>query len=244
MKQWLNYFKHNRDHRRKIDWQLAPDISERMRVPLIRSLQRFQIGESGEGKNLKRKAAATRDLPYMVCIDLFVREEQEHARLMGDYLRKLHAPLLTHHWSDGCFILLRRLFGLHEELMVLLIPEIVAKRYFKMIHDGATDRLLQSICEQILQDEEGHVAFHIDYLRNTFERWGLPRRIVTRALWRFVFRLACIVVIADHRSVLRECGASAASFWWDCGLMFDEAAAEIFSYSLPRARFLTAHASR
>jgi hypothetical protein len=44
-----------------------------------------------------------------------------------------------------------------------------------------------------------------------------------------LFRAACLVVIVDHRAVLRGAGVSAATFWWDCGLIFDEVAAGIFS---------------
>jgi hypothetical protein len=35
-------------------------------------------------------------------------------------------------------------------------------------------------------------------------------------------------VIWDHRALLRQARVSAAGFWWDCGLIFDEAAAGIF----------------
>jgi len=37
------------------------------------------------------------------------------------------------------------------------------------------------------------------------------------------------VVMFDHRKVLRAVGVSWATFWWDCGLIFDEVAAGIFS---------------
>jgi hypothetical protein len=49
-----------------------------------------------------------------------------------------------------------------------------------------------------------------------------------RAGWRLIFRAACLVVILDHRAVLRAVGISPAAFWWDCGLIFDEVAASLF----------------
>src|SRR5262249_47102509 len=139
--------------------------------------------------------------------------------------------LLTRHWSDACFILLRRLFGLHHELLVLLIPEMIAKRYFRALRDGSPDPLVRDVCEQILRDEEGHVAFHIDYLQRALSRLSVPSRLVVRWLWRVLFRAACLVVIFDHRAILSAIGVSKAAFWWDCGLLFDEAAAGIFSYA-------------
>src|ERR1044071_2654444 len=119
MKKWLNDFEHNRLYRRTVPWEQPLEIpAPALRAALIRSLQKFQIGESGEGRHLRKKAAATGDTIYQGAIDLFIKEEQEHARLMAGILRKLNAPLLLAHWSDGCFILLRRLFGLSHELLV------------------------------------------------------------------------------------------------------------------------------
>src|SRR5260370_32900502 len=111
MKSWLNYFKANRIHRHAIPWERDINIDPCLHAPLIRSLRRFQVGESGEGRHLRRQAARSGDADYQAAIDLFIKEEQEHARLMAGILKKLNAPVLGHHWSDSCFILLRRLFG-------------------------------------------------------------------------------------------------------------------------------------
>ena len=123
MRGWLNYFERNRKNRLPVPWERGIDIETQARGPLIRSLQKFQLGESGEGRRLRRHAAATGDPVYAAAIDLFVKEEQEHARLMGEILRLLDAALLKSDWTDNCFILLRHLFGLHQELMVLLLAE-------------------------------------------------------------------------------------------------------------------------
>src|SRR6185503_5730579 len=133
MKTWLEYFERNRTDRLSVPWGTLPEIEAAVRGPLIRSLQRFQVGESGEGSHLRRRAATTNDPAYQACIELFIREEQEHARLMANFLQRLNAPLLTHHWSDSCFIFLRHLFPLEHELLVLLVPEIIAKRYFRAL---------------------------------------------------------------------------------------------------------------
>jgi len=57
----------------------------------------------------------------------------------------------------------------------------------------------------------------------------LPARALLRATWRLIFRAASLVVILDHQTILRGVGVSAAAFWWDCGLVFDEVAAAILS---------------
>ncbi|HEU0010215.1 MAG TPA: ferritin-like domain-containing protein [Verrucomicrobiae bacterium] len=229
MKRWLDYFQYNRDHRFDIPWERSAHPDPCLRGPLIASLQRFQVGESGTGSHLRVKAAATNDPDYQAALDLFIKEEQEHARLMAEVLRRLGAPLLGDHWSDRIFVLLRRLFGLNLELLVLLLPEMIAKRFFRALHDGTHDPVLCAVFAQIVYDEEGHLGFHTDYLQHAFAMLPLWKRGVLRAVWRVAFRVACLVVMFDHRAALRATGVSWAKFWWDCGLIFDEVAARIFS---------------
>ncbi len=231
MKHWLNHFEHNRAHRLPIPWKDELSVAPRLVLPFIRSLQRFQIGESGEGRHLRAAANGTGDHDYIKAIGLFIKEEQEHARLMAEILKRLNAPLLRSHWSDGCFILLRRMFRLNEELMVLLTPEIIAKRYFRVAYDRVNDEAVRAVCAQILHDEEGHVAFHIDYLRRAFSSRTVLARALLRGAWRILFRLSVLVVLLDHRSFLKACGVSTSSFWWDCELMFDDVASQIFAFS-------------
>lgn len=229
MKAWLNYFDWNRKHRDAIPWESGVQVESHLRQPLIRSLQKFQIGESGEGRKLRRHAAETGDAAYAGAIDLFVKEEQEHARLMAEILKRMNAPLLKADWTDHCFVLLRHLFGLKQELMILLLPEMIAKRYFRALRDGTSNLVLRAVCAQILHDEDGHVTFHVEYLRRAFEGMSFSRRIVVQILWRIAFRATCLVVILGHRAIFRACGVSPGSFWYDCGKIFDETAAGIFT---------------
>lgn len=226
---WLRYFEHNRDHRLPVPWETSIAVSPSIQPLLVRSLQRFQLGESGEGRHLRRQAAATGDADYQASIDLFIKEEQEHARLMAGVLRGMGAPLLSFHWSDACFIALRRLFDLRTELLVLLVPEMIARHYFGALRDGFSHPVLWTVFSQILNDEEGHLAFHADYLNRAAGRWSFLRRVLMQLLWRLVFRAACLVVWLDHGDLLRAVGVSAQEFWRDSGAIFDEVAAKIFS---------------
>src|SRR3954470_18752544 len=115
---WLIYFRENREHRMTVPWNLPITLPPKLRASFVRSLQKFQVGESGEGRHLRKRAAQTGDPQYIASIGLFIKEEQEHAWLMAGILKSLGAPLITGHWSDVCFILLRRLFGLKEELLI------------------------------------------------------------------------------------------------------------------------------
>jgi len=204
-------------------------IEPHMRQPLIRSLQKFQLGESGEGSHLRGHARRTGDSVYAAAIDLFIKEEQEHSRLMAGVLKLLDAPLLKSHWSDNCFILMRRFFGLNQELMVLLLPEMIAKRYFRALRDGMKDEVLRGVFDQIARDEEGHLAFHVEYLRGAFAGMAFLDRIAAQIIWRFLFRAACLAVMFDHGAVLKAVGVEPREFWGSCGEIFDEVAAGIFS---------------
>lgn len=224
---WKTYFEHNRASRMPIPWDRRIMVEPHLREPLIRSLQRFQVGEQGDGAHL-RKAAATGDPAYAAAIALFVEEEQEHARLLARLLRGMDGPLLERHWSDICFIFLRRLSGLHQELLVLLTAELIAKRYYRALYEGTNDAVLKAAFAQILRDEVGHVAFHCDYLQRAFAPLPLLARLLIRLAWRLLFQAACLIVMYDHRGVLRAVHVSPGAFLRDCGLIFDEAAAHIF----------------
>jgi hypothetical protein len=226
---WLNYFEYNRQNRATVPWENGIEIEPHLRAPLIRSLQKFQLGESREGQKLKSHARKTGDAVYAAAIDLFIKEEQEHAQLMGKILRTLNVPLLEKHWSDSCFVFMRQLFGLHQELMVLLLPEMIAKRYFRALHDGTRNAVLRAVFGQIARDEDRHLAFHVEYLRRAFEKMSFTRRICVLVLWRIVFRATCMAVMLDHRKVLRAVGIKPRQFWDDCGQIFDEVAAGIFN---------------
>lgn len=229
MQTWLNYFEWNRANRPPAPWENGIGIEPHLRVPLIRSLQKFQIGESGEGRRLRRHAAATGDQTYAAAIDLFIKEEQTHAALMAKVIKQLDAPLLKGDWSHNCFLFMRHLFGLHQELMVLLLPEMIAKCYFRALYDGTRDPVLRTVFGQIARDEDGHLAFHVEYLRGAFANMSFNSRILAQVGWRFIYRATCLVVMFDHRGVLRALGVSQRKFWDDCGRVFDEVAAGIFS---------------
>jgi hypothetical protein len=226
---WLTYFQKNRHNRPVVPWETGVNVPAHVRKAFIRSLQKFQIGESGEGRHLRRLSAATGDKDYAAAMELFVREEQRHGALMAQVLKGLNATLLTSDWTDNCFVFMRHLSGLHTELLVVLMPEMIAKVYFSALWRGFSNPVLESVFGQIVADEEGHLAFHADYLNSVFSKMSFGRRILVQLAWRLVFRAVCLVVYYDHGSLLRGIGMSASRFWRECGQVFDEVAAKIFS---------------
>jgi hypothetical protein len=226
---WPAYFAHNQARRVPIPWEQGVHVEPALRGPLIRSLQRFQLGERGDGAHLKQVAATHPDPAYPTAVALFVAEEQEHAALMAGVIQGLQAPLLERHWSDEWFRLFCRVTGLHAELLVLLVAEIIAQRYFRVVQEATRDPVVQAVCTQILRDEDGHVAFHCATLQSVVAGWpGLFRRLVYHG-WRLFFRAVCLVVLFDHRALLRVARIPPRVFWRDCNRLFAAAAAQVFA---------------
>ena len=214
--EWLNSFQENARQRLSIPWERGINAEPYLRGPLIRSLQRFQVGEQGDGLHLREAAARTHHPEYLATIDLFIKEEQEHSRLLARLIEGMGGSLLTHHWSDTCFVFLRRLLGLRLELLVLLVAEVIAQVYYKALHDGTADVVLRNVFAQILHDEHGHVAFHCAYLRQAFASFSPLTRWLISQSWSLFFMLVCLIVISDHRTVFRAIRMTPLACWRDC----------------------------
>ncbi|MEV6976852.1 ferritin-like domain-containing protein [Kitasatospora sp. NPDC093806] len=191
-----------------------PDWRRGARLPAAvwRSLQRFQVGEDGDGGHLIAKADRAGDADYAAAVRLFVAEEQNHARLLAELLRAGGVPLLSGHWSDRVFVEARRLLGLRLELMVLMVAELIAVTYYRCLRDGTADPLTREVAGRILADEERHVPFHIDRLRRFLARLPAPLRPLAVAGWRGLTLAATAFVAVDHGRALRRLGVRRSRF--------------------------------
>jgi hypothetical protein len=189
----------------------------------------FQLGESSDGRRLRRLARRTGDALYAEAIELFIAEEQEHARLLGKILDRFAAPRLHRHWSHWLFRHCRHMAGLHAEIVVLLMAEIAGMKYYGMARDGIDDAAVRRVCEQFLHDEEFHVRFHCEYLH----RWLAGRSRPTRWLaWRgltWLFAGAMTVVAWDHRDALIAMGGSSKEYLAGAWLDFAAARSAVFT---------------
>ncbi|SFW90096.1 ferritin-like domain-containing protein [Amycolatopsis australiensis] len=221
---WLREFEAEAERRRRREdppWsrgaRLHPDVA--------RSVQRFQVGEAGDGANLIAKAAGDDD--YLATVRLFVAEEQNHARMLAGLLRAAGVPTIANHWSDTVFVWLRRALGLRLELMVLLIAEVVALRYYRALRDGTTDPLVTQVAARILADEERHVPFHCHRLRGGFAGVPGPVRAAVFGAWRVLLLGVAVTVAADHGPALHRLGVGRLVFVADVLTAFEAALARI-----------------
>jgi rubrerythrin len=221
---WLTYFQANREARVDIAFPNAIALSVSLRTPLLRSLQRFQIGETGEGKHLRKYASRMKDPVYEECIDLFIKEEQFHARVLSHMIQALDGTLLSWHWSDLAFIALRRMLGLKTEVFILLIAEIIGKCFYKTCADNLENRLLSDAFSLIVLDEIGHLEFHCGFLQEQMKPFPYAVRRAVHYAWCMLFVTACLVFIADHKRSLTALNVLPRNFMQDCSNTFHRAA--------------------
>ncbi|MET9774854.1 ferritin-like domain-containing protein [Streptomyces sp. NPDC006367] len=201
--EWVGRFEDERERRRA---QGDPDWSRTATLhPAVwAGIQRFQVGEDGDGADLVGKAERAGDADYTRAVRLFVAEEQNHARLLARLLAAGGVPTLTGHWSDTAFVRLRRLMGLRTELLVLMIAEVVALRYYRALRDGTDDALTTDVAGRILADEQRHVPFHCERLHASLAELPRAMRRPVMTLWRLLLLAASLVVATDHGPALRR----------------------------------------
>ncbi|MET3982661.1 ferritin-like domain-containing protein [Streptomyces sp. PvR034] len=208
---WVRDFEAERERRARVGdptWSGGAALDP----ALTRSLQRFQVGEDGDGSALIGKARRAGDAAYAEAVRLFVAEEQNHARMLALLLAAGGADTLSGHWSDTVFVRLRRLLGLRVELLVLMVAEVVALRYYRAVREGAADPLVVEVAGRILADEERHVPFHCRRLREGLAGLPRPGRRAVIAAWRVLLAGAAVVVAVDHGPALRGLGVRRGAF--------------------------------
>lgn len=214
---WLTHFQRNAARHQvleaRIEWDAPVTLTATARRAFVRSFQRFELGESGDGERLLAKAALFGDPTYLAALELLVDEEQKHSVLFRRGLDRLQAPALESHWSDFAFTALRRVLGLRTELALFLIAETVAMSYFIALAKHAPDAVLRAVGHRIATDERDHIRFQIDRLRIGFRRTPGLVRAAVGLVWFLVAVGATTVLVADHHAALRFCGLSPFAYW-------------------------------
>jgi hypothetical protein len=186
----------------------APELRRELVAPLVRSLARFQKGESGEGRiahEIDRVAIDGIDDDYRAALKLFVREEGRHGRILGEQLRALGGHLLEETWTNRLFVVGRRMLGVRLKLVVLLVvAEAVSLMAYGALINALPPGALRRALEQIREDERAHLVFHRDFFATQTRTW--PSRMVFSALVGSIGVAAGAVVLLDHGASFRALG--------------------------------------
>jgi hypothetical protein len=210
---WKTYFESNKSHFADINLNEADDLSTAEKELISSSIQQFQKGESSEGKHLFAYAKTFPDPGYMACIRLFIREEQMHAKVLGNYMDRYSIPQIKNHWVDSVFRELRKLTGIENTITVLLVAEIISKVYYAALQKATGSSLLQQICKQVLKDEDQHIAFQCYTLGFFYNKKSFFGKFLIRTLQFILMNGTIAVVWFYHKRVLRKGGYSFVKFW-------------------------------
>ncbi len=226
---WLSYFHGNR--RAAADLQVPDkiDLPAGLHESLVASLQRFQVGESGDGQFLKKYAATANDPVYEQCIDLFVKEAQGHAGMLAQIIKSMDGSLLKDHWSASAFVTLRRMFGLKTEVFVLLIAEIIGKTFYKTLADRIDNKTLKDAFSLLVIDEIFHLEFHCSFMQGQTKEFSALARKAVYYLWFALFYAASLVFILDHGRVFKAINVSRKAFLEDCTNTFKRTATKVLA---------------
>ena len=213
---WIEHFKRNKHNRPEPDWTAPIHIPPGVLAPVLRSVEQFRLGDGGGPASLiafNREKFRSRTDELRQIVDLWFAEEAEHARLLGCAVRRFGGRIITSHWSFTAFCLCRRVLGVRFELQVLTLTELVSTGYYRMLRNHSPDEPLAAMCELILRDEAGHVAFQRDRLASD----GYPRPGLRGWLWRVQFLIcgyaAGTVLWISHAPCLKAIGGTRSEFY-------------------------------
>jgi hypothetical protein len=213
---WIEHFTRNHQNRPEPDWAAPVNIPPAVLKPVLKSVEQFRLGDGGGPASLiafNRESFRGRNGEIRRIVDLWFAEEAEHARLLGCAVRRFGGCIITSHWSFTAFCLCRRALGVRFELQVLTLTELVSTAYYRMLRQHSSDGPLAAMCELILRDESGHVAFQHDRLFST----GCPRPGLRGWLWQLQFFLcgygAGTMLWLNHAPCLKAIGGTRREFY-------------------------------
>lgn len=209
---WNAYFESNKNHFSHINWQNEMELSGYEEKIVASALQQFQRGENSDGKHLMKLSEKMNDSDYTLAIKGLIKEEQNHAQALGQFMEQEKIPLLETHWLDHLFKKLIRTPSLQLTIMVLLTAELVAKHFYAALYKATNSKTLKSICNQILVDEAMHINFQIEALQEFYHQKNIFGRFFFRNFFTVIMVSASLVVWFQYRKVWKASGLT----WLNC----------------------------
>ena len=222
---WLQFFRSRRDRRLDLPWP-DPPIGPEARARIASSIATFQLGESSDGAHLIAAARGFGEAHALPSIEeitrLFIREEQFHASLLGAFMEANGIAPRQSSWSDTVFRTLRRQGGFESAISVLIVAELIALTYYRALGAATPSRVLRQICENIVADEQAHVAYEGMLIRRLRARRSRFLRAVALGMHSILYAGAVGIVFAGHRRVLQAGGYDPLRYWHACWRSFNE----------------------
>ncbi|MDB6020523.1 MAG: hypothetical protein JWQ04_380 [Pedosphaera sp.] len=213
---WIGHFNKNRLDRPEPDWSAPVTVPPQVLAPMLKSIEQFRLGDGGGPASLIAHDAGkfrNRSEEIRAIVDLWFREEAEHARLLGCAVDRFGGRHIKSHWSFTAFCLCRRALGVRFELQILLLTELVSTAYYRVLCAHSPDAPVADMCRLILRDEAGHVAFHRDRLADAGRSsLGLGGAFWQTQFWIFGHAAAAMLWV-NHGACLTAIGGSRREYF-------------------------------
>lgn len=213
---WKNHFEENLKKQR-VDWSVAPKITEAEKSAILYSLKAWQLGETSEGTHLL--AAATKharknnDMMYIEAVKLFIKEEQKHGSNLGKYIDLIGEKRTKRDWGDTLFRRIRY-FNKSMELwtVTVIIVESAAQVFYQALHDATECELLKAICKDILIDEAHHIKFQNERLHKIVNQKRFYNKAFSIGWYGLLFFGTIHAVWLGHRKAFKAGGIEKKEF--------------------------------
>ncbi|RZK60533.1 MAG: ferritin-like domain-containing protein [Hymenobacter sp.] len=206
------YFQANRARFADLAWDDPHQLSLAQKRAVSASLQTFQRGEGTGGDHLLTLADQVPDADYAAAMRLFVREEQGHAEMLGQFMDRQGIPRLRTSWLPGAFRRLGRPLGLVPLVCIMLTAEVGATVYYRALFNATFSGLLQQLCRRILLDKEMHLVYHCLAVRQLSPRRNALGAWFWRQFYRGFMAGAALTIYATSRRTLRAGGYGLVGF--------------------------------
>jgi hypothetical protein len=217
---WLNHFEYHAEQPRGAAGGALNALRPEERQLVARSIAMFQLGEQSDGTGLLRAAyrfaAAHGDELLPRITELFIREQQRHARLLREFMEQHGIRARCRHWTDAIFRRLRRLAGFELYLHVLITAELIGNVYYHALESVTGCQRLKVLCRTLIADELAHVGYESELILELRARRPAALRALIRLAHRALFCSAACAVWISHRPVLQRAGHTAAGFLRTC----------------------------
>jgi rubrerythrin len=210
---WNQYFQTHSQHFEHLLWTKEKELNASEKSLITQSIQQFQKGENSDGKHLIQLSKKMKNEDYYEAIKGLVREEQNHALALEKFMLNEEIELIKSHWLDHIFKRIIKTPNLSLTIMVFLFAELIAQIFYECLSKSTQSKTLQAICQQILVDEEKHIQFQIDALRNLYHQYNFIGRFIFRNSYTILMIGASILVWFQYKNIFKKGGYSFSSFF-------------------------------
>ncbi len=211
---WRRHFAENGERQAHFDaaipWSTAVELTAEQQAVWRHSLRRMRESESRHATHLLAEAARSGDPGQLECAAAVVTEEETHVRLLDRLVDRFGAGAgpdgLRPGAAGGPAPAGGGLPGGPGDLAATQAAQGLALVYYGALAEAAPDEALQAAAIRILADEEMHVLFHAERVRESLRRWSPARRARLHTAWRAAQVRASCEIWREHRRALAEAG--------------------------------------